>query len=75
ELKRGIDKLPKRREIVAYCRGPYCVLAAEAVAILKKAGYHAVRLEEGVNEWKQAGLPVEKGNGRVSKEKEVKTRR
>jgi rhodanese-related sulfurtransferase len=40
------------------------VLAAEAVAILKKAGYRAVRLEEGVNEWKQAGLPVEKGNAR-----------
>lgn len=64
ELKRGFGKLPKTREIVAYCRGPYCVLAADAVAILKKAGYRAVRLEEGVNEWKQAGLPVEAGNGR-----------
>jgi rhodanese-related sulfurtransferase len=61
ELKRGIGKLPKRREIVAYCRGPYCVLAAEAVAILKKAGYRAWRLEEGVYEWKQAGLPVKEG--------------
>lgn len=74
ELKRGIGKLPKNREIVAYCRGPYCVLAAEAVAILKKAGYRAVRLEEGVNEWKQAGLPVEEGNGRpVERKKKART--
>jgi rhodanese-related sulfurtransferase len=75
DLKRGVGKLPKNREIVAYCRGRYCVLAAEAVAILKKAGYHVVRLEEGIYEWKQAGLPVEKGNGRVSNKKEIKARR
>jgi rhodanese-related sulfurtransferase len=74
ELKRGIGKLPKNREIVAYCRGPYCVLAAEAVAILKKAGYRALRLEEGVNEWKQAGLPIEAGNGRpVERNKKART--
>ncbi|MGH9877840.1 MAG: rhodanese-like domain-containing protein, partial [Nitrososphaerales archaeon] len=74
ELKRGMGKLPKNRAIVAYCRGPYCVLAAEAVAILKKTGYRAVRLEEGVNEWKQAGLPVESGNGRpVERKKKART--
>jgi len=75
ELKRGLDKLSKRREIVAYCRGRYCVLAAEAVAILKKAGYQVLRLEEGIYEWKQAGLLVEKGNGRMLNKKEMKTRR
>jgi rhodanese-related sulfurtransferase/predicted transcriptional regulator len=62
ELKSGLEKLAKRREIVAYCRGRYCVLAAEAVAILRKAGYRALRLEDGVYEWQQAGLAVEKGN-------------
>ncbi len=75
DLKRGVGKLPKSREIVAYCRGRYCVLAAEAVAMLKKAGYRVLRLEEGIYEWKQAGLPVEKGNGRVPNKKEIKVRR
>jgi rhodanese-related sulfurtransferase/DNA-binding transcriptional ArsR family regulator len=74
ELKRGLDKLSKRREIVAYCRGRYCVLAAEAVAILKKAGYKALRLEDGVYEWQQAGLTVEKGN-RPLFDKKTKMRR
>lgn len=74
ELKRGLDKLAKRREIVAYCRGRYCVLAAEAVTILKKAGYKALRLEDGVYEWQQAGRKVEKGNGPLF-DKKIKMRR
>ena len=48
-------------EIVAYCRGPYCVLSFEAVAQLRKLGFKARRLEDGLPEWKAAGLPVETG--------------
>lgn len=59
ELKKRMKELPNDREIVAYCRGPYCVLAAEAVEKLKKAGFRASRLDEGLYEWKQAGLPIE----------------
>jgi len=59
ELKDRLNEIPKDREVVAYCRGPYCVLAPEAVSLLKKKGYNAVRLEEGLPEWKAAGLPVE----------------
>jgi len=54
-------KLPRGREIVAYCRGPYCVLAFEAVARLRARGHVARRLEGGFPEWKSAGLPVEIG--------------
>ena len=59
EARRG--KLPRGREIVAYCRGPYCVLAFEAVARLRADGHAARRLEGGYPEWKSAGLPVETG--------------
>jgi ArsR family transcriptional regulator len=59
ELKRRLRELPRDQEIVAYCRGPYCVLSYEAVAELRKRGFKAVRLEEGYPEWKAAGLPVE----------------
>jgi rhodanese-related sulfurtransferase/DNA-binding MarR family transcriptional regulator len=58
-LKEKINELPKDIDVVAYCRGPYCVLSPEAVAQLKKAGIKAIRLEEGLPEWKKAGLPVE----------------
>jgi len=58
ELSRRLRKLPKRREIVAYCRGPYCVLAFEAVAFLRERGWKVRRLEDGFPEWKAAGLPV-----------------
>ena len=51
--------LPKDREIVAYCRGPYCVLSFEAVSLLRKSGYNVRRLEDGFPEWKAAGLAVE----------------
>jgi rhodanese-related sulfurtransferase len=59
ELKRRIRELPRKREIVAYCRGPYCVLAVEAVELLRRAGFKAVRLEEGVPDWRARGLAVE----------------
>src|SRR5215469_15679064 len=59
ELKRRLRELPQDQEIVAYCRGPYCVLSYEAVAELRKRGFKAFRLEDGYPEWKAAGLPTE----------------
>lgn len=59
EFKRRLRELPRGQEIVAYCRGPYCVLSYEAVAELRKRGFKAARLEEGYPEWRAAGLPVE----------------
>jgi rhodanese-related sulfurtransferase len=56
-LQQRFDALPKRPEIVAYCRGPYCVMAYKAVEILRPAGYRARRLEGGFMEWRRAGLP------------------
>jgi len=61
ELERALSSLPRDQEVVAYCRGPYCVMALEAVERLRARGYQAVRLEDGVAEWKAAGLPVEHG--------------
>ena len=61
ELELMLAKLPKNKEIVAYCRGPYCVLSVEAVELLNKKGYHAVRLEEGVQDWRSMGLSVASG--------------
>lgn len=58
ELNRRLADLPRSKEVVAYCRGPYCVFAFEAVAALRKAGYKARRLEDGMPEWRAAGLPV-----------------
>ncbi len=59
ELSRILKQLPKRTEVFAYCRGPFCVYADEAVSILTKAGYKATRLEEGFPDWKLQDLPVE----------------
>jgi rhodanese-related sulfurtransferase len=59
QLAKRLKELPKRAEVVAYCRGPFCVFADEAVAILSKAGYKARRLEEGFPDWSIMGLPVE----------------
>ncbi len=59
QLKRHLAELPKTQEIVAYCRGPYCVMAFEAVAALRKKGFNVRRLEDGFPEWKAAGLAVE----------------
>src|SRR5207248_4131560 len=61
ELRRSLRALPKDVEVVAYCRGPYCVYAADAVRELTRRGYLAQRLEDGFPEWKQAGLPVAAG--------------
>ncbi len=60
-LKERLKELSPKAEIVAYCRGPYCVLAQEAVRILKANGFRAKRLEEGVSEWRDAGFPVSGG--------------
>lgn len=59
ELSKRLKELPKRTEIIAYCRGPFCVYADEAVALLMKAGYKATRLEEGFPDWSLMGLPIE----------------
>jgi ArsR family transcriptional regulator len=60
-LKRHLPKLDRKIEIVAYCRGPYCILSFEAVAELRKHGFKARRLEDGLPEWKAAGLPLQTG--------------
>ncbi len=59
ELERRLGELPANREVVAYCRGPYCVLSFEAVAALRARSYNARRLEDGYPEWKASGLPIE----------------
>jgi len=61
KLRRRLEELPRDREVVAYCRGPWCVLSFEAVANLRKAGIEARRLEDGLPEWRRAGLPVDSG--------------
>jgi rhodanese-related sulfurtransferase len=58
-LEAVVPKLPRRREIVAYCRGPYCVYADDAVRLLRARGLKARRLDVGFPEWRRAGLPVE----------------
>ena len=60
DLEQWLKKLPHDQEIVAYCRGPHCVLAFEAVAKLREKGFQARRMEDGFPEWREAGLPVEK---------------
>jgi ArsR family transcriptional regulator len=62
ELRRRLSELPRSKEIVAYCRGPYCVFAFEAVAALRNAGYKARRLEDGLPQWRAAGFPMETAN-------------
>jgi rhodanese-related sulfurtransferase/DNA-binding transcriptional ArsR family regulator len=59
QLSARLKELPKRTEIIAYCRGPFCVYADEAVAILAQAGYKAKRLAEGFPDWKVKELPIE----------------
>ncbi len=63
ELEARLPELPQDKEIVAYCRGPYCVFADEAVALLHSNGYNACRLEQGLPDWRALGLPVESGKG------------
>ncbi|MEJ6001089.1 ArsR/SmtB family transcription factor [Paucibacter soli] len=59
ELKKRLADLPKGLPIVAYCRGPFCLMARDAVALLRKKGRQALHLSEGVAEWRARGLPVE----------------
>ena len=63
ELRKHIKALSKNAEVVAYCRGPYCVYADDAVRELNRRGYRARRLVDGFPEWKRAGLPVASGEG------------
>ncbi|MDH5736526.1 MAG: metalloregulator ArsR/SmtB family transcription factor, partial [Gammaproteobacteria bacterium] len=63
DLKTYLQQLDESQEIVAYCRGPHCVLAFDAVLQMRQQGLHARRLEDGFPEWKNAGLPVESDHG------------
>jgi rhodanese-related sulfurtransferase len=60
QLKKRLAELPKRRSVVAYCRGPYCVMAIEAVRVLREAGFRANRMEQGVADWRARGWRLEK---------------
>jgi len=64
DLKKRLRELPAERDIVAYCRGPYCVMALDAVDLLRRKGFRAHRLELGVPEWRAQGWRVETGNDR-----------
>lgn len=67
ELGKRLEELGDNQEIVAYCRGPHCVLAFDAVARLREKGINARRLEDGYPEWKTAGLPIEESkSGKIS---------
>ena len=63
EVAAFAKQAPKDKKVVAYCRGPYCVYAIQAVAALRKRGIDASRVEDGVAEWRAAGLPIEQGGG------------
>jgi len=60
ELEKRLKELPKRKEVIAYCRGPYCLMSYDAVSLLRRKGLKAKRLEAGLPEWRAAGLPVER---------------
>jgi len=60
ELRKRLKEIPRGQDVVAYCRGPYCLMAFEAVAELRRRGRKARRLEDGFPEWKSAGLPVDR---------------
>jgi rhodanese-related sulfurtransferase/DNA-binding transcriptional ArsR family regulator len=64
ELEKRLSELPKRRQIVAYCRGPFCMLSDEALKLLRAKGYKASKILDGVSEWGAAGLPLVKTNQR-----------
>jgi rhodanese-related sulfurtransferase len=59
ELKKRLAELPKDVPVVAYCRGPFCLMAKDAVELLRKKGYRAFHLTDGVAEWRARGLPIE----------------
>jgi rhodanese-related sulfurtransferase/DNA-binding transcriptional ArsR family regulator len=62
ELEKALGSIPKNREIVAYCRGPYCVLAEKAVELLRSKGYRATRIHDGIVDWKAAGFSLGEGS-------------
>ncbi|OHC72838.1 MAG: ArsR family transcriptional regulator [Rhodocyclales bacterium RIFCSPLOWO2_02_FULL_63_24] len=59
ELEQKLAELPRDREVIAYCRGPFCLFAAEAVALLRKNGFRASKISDGIAEWSAAGMPLE----------------
>jgi rhodanese-related sulfurtransferase len=61
ELERRLEEIPLEGEVIAYCRGPYCVFAVEAVAVLRRHGYRARRADQGMPEWRAKGWPVRRG--------------
>jgi len=63
ELEKRLSELPKRREVVAYCRGPYCLMSFDAVQLLRRKGLKARRLKDGLPEWRLAGLPTDRTDG------------
>ena len=60
ELEKRLAELPAGKEVVAYCRGPFCVMSDEAVALLRERGFSAHKITDGVTEWRAGGLPVER---------------
>jgi rhodanese-related sulfurtransferase len=64
ELRRRLGEIPREDEVIAYCRGPYCVYSVEAVGILRRHGFRARRADEGLPEWKAEGWPVREGAAR-----------
>jgi len=62
DLRSRLRSLPRNREVIAYCRGPWCVLSYEAVRQLRSAGFRARRLQDGMPEWRHGGYPVSTGN-------------
>jgi len=61
EIEKRLAELPKGREIVAYCRGPFCLFSEEAQQLLTRKGYRVRKLLDGVAEWRAAGMPLERG--------------
>lgn len=60
QLTRRLRRIPRRKEVIAYCRGPFCVFSLEAVTLLRRHGYRARRAGQGLPDWRAAGLPVER---------------
>jgi rhodanese-related sulfurtransferase len=69
ELEKRLAELPKRKEVVAYCRGPYCLMSYDAVALLRRKGMKARRLQDGLPEWRLAGLPTAQARAAGSTER------
>ena len=66
EIETRLKELPKRKQIVAYCRGPYCVMAVEAVELLRRRGYKAFRMDDGIADWRARGWRVEAESTRTA---------